>query len=111
VRFPVHLPLSLPRVFLCAVVIIEPPYSIPDPQELTARLLHNWLRLQAQNRPALQTSHRPELAQVKRCVPLTRNTESPVNDKDLRVGRMVNAMGAEGIRPGRKRIQSQGFRA
>jgi hypothetical protein len=73
-HFPVHLPLSSPRVILCAFVTIEPPYSIPDPRELTAHLCHNWLRLGAQNRTMHQGSHRPEPTQVERHVPLTHNT-------------------------------------
>jgi hypothetical protein len=97
VHFPVHLPSSSPRVFLCAVIIIEPPYSIPDPQELTARLLHNWLRLQAQNRPTLRTSHRPELAQVERRVPSTRNINSDSQSKVATLVSLVDRRGEQNV--------------
>jgi hypothetical protein len=73
VFFPVHLPPSPHRVFLCAFAITEPPYLVPHPKELTHRLCTNWLNRRAQNR---RSSHCSELAHVEQNVPLTRNINS-----------------------------------
>jgi hypothetical protein len=97
VRFPVHLPLSSPRVALCAVVIIEPPYSIPDPWELTACLRHNWLWIRAQNQSSRQDSHHLEPTQVERYVPLTHNINSDSQSKVATSISIIDRRGEQNI--------------
>jgi hypothetical protein len=53
---------------------MEPPYSVPEPRQLTERLRQQWLRVQAQNRHLRRVSHRPDPAHVNPNVPSTHNT-------------------------------------
>jgi hypothetical protein len=53
---------------------MEPPYTVPEPRQLTERLCQQWLRVRAQNRHLRRVSHRPDPAHVEQNVPLTRNT-------------------------------------
>jgi hypothetical protein len=55
---------------------MEPPYTVPEPRQLTERLCQQWLRVRAQNRHLRRVSHRPDPAHVEQNVPSTCNINS-----------------------------------